>query len=372
MPQKKKWKQYRDNPNTAQYIFNAFWNQIGFEQGTNRAILHDGTMQNARYLNGLFFYQQDNERYLFDSINNLLLDTSLNFYDGQGYYDNDFNFIEDIYEDTPILTLKEKFKNKDKLFQSLVNQDPIYGNGKAKDPIINDYQDYFTDFTESSAHTTYTNKSKTVYRNFQNTGTYTVNSDEKFKQKFQNKTQARTQKTSKQPQQKVKTSNITKEQIQQTVEKDPIFSSFIKNENRQQEAVDKIIAEQQSKNKNIEKTKIQTSKPKNKMVTKQLTGPTIQEKTFSGTRLDTRGHSMTQAVHEYNNRLKASTSSAMNATKSTATNSNIYKPIRNGVDAATVGKIITGVADSNVDNFAAKIAADFSTFRYGKQIAKLF
>ena len=372
------WKKYWNNPNTRQYVLNYFWNHIGFEQYTNRAIFHDGTMKNVQYLNDWkFFYQNNQNRYLFDRQNMRLYDTNLNYYDGKGYYTLDHRLIEDAYEDY-IYKLKDKFKERHKLFMSFIDTDPLYKNGKFKDPINTTYSDYFTNYNSANTYKTKT-KNKNIFKNYQkNNNSYTVNNDEVFKRKFSN-TQQTSNKTQ-QPKQNLKqnTEFTTKENIKKIINQDPILGngkakepiSYIKNRNYQQEAVDKLIAEFNKESVELENVKTSTKKPDN-MVRKQLTEKTSHEKLFSPQKVDTKGHSMTKAVDNYNNILKASTVSKTDINITRSTRSNIYKSVRN-VDAPTVGKIITGVIDDNINDLAAKVAADFSQFRYGKVISKLF
>jgi hypothetical protein len=371
------WKDYWNNPGARQYITNYFWNHIGYEQGTNRAIFHDGTMENAQYLDDWkFIYQNNQDRYLFDRQNLRLYDVNLNYYDGRGYYSPDHRLIEDAYDDY-IYELKDTFKEKDKLLKSLIDQDPLYGNGRAQDPINTTYSDYFTNYSGTNA---YSNKNRTIFKNSQqNNGSYTVGGDEVFKRKF-TKTQQAASKVQKPNQ---NTEPISKEMVKKTIDKDPVLGngnakepiSFVQNKNTQQEAVDKLIEELKAKqveSENIDTPVENIETPVEKpdgMIKKQLTGETSQEKMFSSSKLDTRGRSMTQAVDDYNSKLRASTTSNVNVTGSAQ--SNIYKPVRN-VDAPTVGKIVTGAIDNNTVDLAAKVAADFSQFRYGKIISKLF
>ena len=91
-----------------------------------------------------------------------------------------------------------------------------------------------------------------------------------------------------------------------------------------------------------------------------------------GTRVDLRGHgnlSMTQAVDEYN------------AVRYRNAKPTVYKPISpvhtvkqmsRGADSAIVGQMVTGAVVDTTNELASKIAADFSKFKYGKVISKLF
>lgn len=77
-----------------------FWKMIGFEQGTNRIVINNGSVQT--YLNDFFLLNQNGQYYIHDKINNKLYDQFLNYYQDGIYYNIKNEKIQDIPNDNII------------------------------------------------------------------------------------------------------------------------------------------------------------------------------------------------------------------------------------------------------------------------------
>lgn len=112
---------------------------------------------------------------------------------------------------------------------------------------------------------------------------------------------------------------------------------------------------QAKQNKNVVeqlKNKNDIAQEKRQLEIKKVNGPTVQERLNTNPKIDLRGHgnlSMTQMVDKFNQTRQVD---VVNTTK--------------------VSKAVIDTVTDNVDEFAMKIAADFSQFKYGKVISKLF
>lgn len=139
-------------------------------------------------------------------------------------------------------------------------------------------------------------------------------------------------------------------------------------QNQQQINVDKIVAEQLAiqRNKEILESAKQT---KSNLEVKKVNGPTVQERINIGTyhpvgeKIDLRGHggraSMDRVVYEYNKQL--------NRTKPPTNNVSSIKP-KNNIKSSAVADSVTDATSE----LAKKLAADFSQYKYGKVLSKLF
>ena len=348
----------QDNWNKNQQILNYFWSRIGFEQGTNRLVIHDGKMNNLIYMNGWQVLNQNGSTYLYDSRTQKLFDRQLNYYYQGNYYDRKGNLLRDFVSESVIdVTARESIK-----------KDAIFGDSGVGNRNI------------------YSAKSNIKRQYNRTTDPYIINNEERFNTKYKQNQSVNTQPKQVQvtpttPEKQVVDSQPKKISVDNTknvtLKTEQYQGNFV---NRQQIYVDKIVAEELAK----QREKNSVEQPKKKQLTqKQLNGPTIEErlntgKTQMGERIDTKKYGemfMTQKVDEYS-KIKAANASKQRTSRPYSSSSEFGKKatqmFNNGVDSATVGKILTGVMDGKGHELAAKIAADFSSYRYGKILSKLF
>ena len=360
-----------------QQMLNAFWSRIGVEQNTNRLVIHDGNMRNLTYMDNWQVLNQNGSIYLYDLHTQRLFDRQLNYYYQGNYYDIKGNLLRDYVSESVIDVQAKDVKQA-------IKKDPVFGT--------NGYSNKNTYYTNNNS---INNNSRINISN----NPYIINNDSKFKHQQQSIQTHRTQQNQQinfkqsiyQNNASLKAVNSQQQEIDRIVKEQLSLKakqekSIIKT---QQEKIDEIVKEQLALKEKQKKAIIQqqlttdskqkvNKEPEKKLVKKTLSDVDIQQKTNIlsnntkqqvNSKIDLKSYgnlSMTKKVDEFS-KMKTN-----NNSKSTYKSKPRYSYNNKGPNSSTVGKMIVGLTDFETDKFAAKIAADFSSYKYGKVLSKLF